>query len=83
MEEISPLSGFRREGKCLPVASIDPVDSFLDHCGLKGAGGMGTYVDICECIVSLFLFQINEKMCFCVLLVFNPKCKTMLYDVEA
>lgn len=40
---------------------------------------MGTYADICEYIVSLFLFQINEKMCFC---VFNPKCKTMLYDVE-
>lgn len=43
---------------------------------------MGTYMDICEYVVSLFLFQINEKMCFCVLLVFNPKCKTMLYDVE-
>lgn len=34
MEEVSPLSGFREEGKCLPVASNDPVDSFLDHCGL-------------------------------------------------
>lgn len=30
--------GSGESGKCLPVASIDPVDSFLDHCGLLGAG---------------------------------------------
>lgn len=77
MEEVSPLSGFRGEGKRLPVASIDPIDSFLDHWGLIQAGRMGTYVDMCEYIVSLFLLQINEKMCFCVLLLFNPKCETI------
>lgn len=41
---------------------------------------MGFYVDMCEYIVSLFLLQINEKMCFCLLLVFNPVF--ILHDVE-